>query len=399
MATLSVELELDHEIELGQQECCRIENEIMIIKEKIETASKESKIDLKSQIKSLDNKNKIANNKLKQLKVKQRKFENNHIQVEKDKSLFENSVDGYDIPDHPTISWNKLQSLGHVSNVASVSDVLSNHIYTTTTTTAAAENDSDEKESYRVVCISDTHGKHRDIPSLPSGDILIHAGDITETGELEQYEDFALWFSQLEQFKYKICIGGNHDITLHKEFYQEEGIFEYFHKWRKEPIDCDLVSSIIKNNPNFIYLEDEYIEINNIKIYGSPYQPEYGKWAFQLNRGKEIASKWHQIPQNINILITHGPPIGHGDYTNKNERSGCVDLYHEIITRIKPKFHIFGHTHEGYGITTNKKETDMLPSSSEDKIEKNHEMFFLNASTCDRSYQPINPPLVFDIVP
>lgn len=76
-------------------------------------------------------------------------------------------------------------------------------------------------------------------------------------------------------------------------------------------------------------------------------QPEFCDWAFNLPRGDKCLEKWKAIPTDTDILITHGPPIGHGDLCMTRERAGCVDLLHEIQTRIKPKYHVFGHIHEG----------------------------------------------------
>jgi hypothetical protein len=127
------------------------------------------------------------------------------------------------------------------------------------------------------------------------------------------------------------------------------------------------------------YLEDSSTVIEGISIYGSPWQPWFYDWAFNLQRGPEIRRKWEAIPANVDILITHGPPIGHGDECVSGQRAGCVDLLYEIQHRIKPKFHVFGHIHEGYGVTTDGTTT------------------FINASTCTIRYKPVNPPIVFDI--
>lgn len=108
-------------------------------------------------------------------------------------------------------------------------------------------------------------------------------------------------------------------------------------------------------------------------------QPEFYNWAFNLPRGEQCLAKWNQIPAEIDILITHGPPIGHGDLCSSGLRAGCVELLATVQERVKPKYHVFGHIHEGYGITSDGK------------------IFFVNASTCDVNYSPINPPVVFDI--
>jgi Icc-related predicted phosphoesterase len=98
---------------------------------------------------------------------------------------------------------------------------------------------------------------------------------------------------------------------------------------------------------NAIYLEDSYVTIENIKIYGSPWQPRFGKnWGFNLERGEELKEKWEKIPDDIDILITHGPPESILDKTDQGLSVGCDQLFEFVMEKIKPKIHIFGHIHE-----------------------------------------------------
>lgn len=130
---------------------------------------------------------------------------------------------------------------------------------------------------------------------------------------------------------------------------------------------------------NCTYLQDEGIELYGIKIYGSPWQPEFCKWAFNLPRGEECLQKWDHIPSDTDLLITHTPPLGHGDLCCSGVRAGCVELLSTVQKRVKPKYHVFGHVHEGYGITSDGK------------------IIYINASTCDINYLPQNLPICFDI--
>lgn len=130
---------------------------------------------------------------------------------------------------------------------------------------------------------------------------------------------------------------------------------------------------------NCIYLQDEGIELFGIKIYGSPWQPEFCKWAFNLKRGEECLQKWDHIPIDTDLLITHTPPLGYGDLCCSGVRAGCVELLSTVQKRVKPKYHVFGHVHEGYGITSDGK------------------IIYINASTCDINYLPQNLPICFDI--
>lgn len=121
------------------------------------------------------------------------------------------------------------------------------------------------------------------------------------------------------------------------------------------------------------------IELCGLKIFGTPWQPDFGQWAFNVPRGQQLLAKWNEIPEDVDILISHSPPLGHGDLCRSGQRAGCVELLATVQQRVKPKYHIFGHIHEGYGVTSDGK------------------IIFVNASTCDIRYLPINPPVVFDI--
>jgi Icc-related predicted phosphoesterase len=128
---------------------------------------------------------------------------------------------------------------------------------------------------------------------------------------------------------------------------------------------------------NVIYLNDSRCEINGIKIYGYPITPEFMDWAFNRKTGKEISQHWNKIPAETDILITHGPPFGILD-TNRNEyRTGCEDLL-ETVNKIQPKYHLFGHIHEAYGMVQNEKTT------------------FINASILDERYRIKNTPIQFE---
>lgn len=201
----------------------------------------------------------------------------------------------------------------------------------------------------RIVAISDTHGYHRKI-SVPDGDILIHAGDITSRGELSTLVDFNLWLGELPH-KYKVCIAGNHDFLAES--------------------DPELWHSTLTNS---FYLVDESVEIEGLVIWGSPYQPWFHNWAFNLARGAKLQEKWKMIPSNVDILLTHTPPFGVLDEVD-GRSVGCADL-RTRLKEISPKLHIFGHIHEGYG--------EMTAGKTK----------FVNASICDVGYLPSNKPVL-----
>jgi Icc-related predicted phosphoesterase len=207
----------------------------------------------------------------------------------------------------------------------------------------------------KFTAISDTHGKHQQL-SLPPGDVLIHAGDISGRGNEVEVIDFLNWFTT-QNFEHKILIAGNHD------FYFE-----------REP--ADQIKKILPKN--IIYLNDSGATINNIKIWGSPITPWFYNWAFNRHRGNEIKKHWDLIPGDTEILITHGPVYGILDNTNSGHSAGCEDLLNRV-NAIKPKLHICGHIHEAYGVIKKSGAT------------------FINASVLNERYELVNEPIIFEL--
>lgn len=188
----------------------------------------------------------------------------------------------------------------------------------------------------KITFISDTHTKHKQLDSyLPGGDILIHAGDFMNSG-YDEYEvrEFLDWFDNIKEYSTKTFIAGNHD--------------RYF---QNHP---DEVKILLNNHPALIYLQDSSFSIyksgETINIWGSPWQPYFHNWAFNLPRnGVELEKKWQMIPTNVDILITHGPAWGYVDQVKgQTEHLGC-ELLAKAIKDKKPKIHICGHVHSGYG--------------------------------------------------
>lgn len=213
----------------------------------------------------------------------------------------------------------------------------------------------------KIVCISDTHNCNEQI-SVPDGDILIHAGDATITGTVDEIVLFNEWFTNLPH-KYKVFVAGNHDW-----------LFETNNRFARNLLDKSI-----------IYLQDSSVEIEGLKIYGAPWQPRFFDWAFNLNRGAEMAEKWELIPDDVDVLITHGPPNGILDEVpRKNfiENTGCEELIKKVekLRLNNLKLHIFGHIHCGYGTT------------------EENGVTFVNASNCDESYEPTNPPIVIEML-
>jgi Icc-related predicted phosphoesterase len=208
----------------------------------------------------------------------------------------------------------------------------------------------------RITFISDTHGLHSHYDNLlDSGDVLIHAGDVSNIGKPTEIYDFLNWFSDVD-YTHKVFIAGNHD-------------------WGFEVMTE--IPEIFRDK-NVHYLFDSMVEIDGLKIYGSPWQPEFFDWAFNLPRmGKELEETWDRIPENLDVLVTHGPPWGILDVAPNNLNVGC-ELLQTKVTQVSPKIHVFGHIHGSYGQKTI------------DGVE------YINAAVLGESYKPKNKPVMID---
>ena len=188
----------------------------------------------------------------------------------------------------------------------------------------------------RITIISDTHQKHNQLNNdLPGGDLLLHAGDFMTSGYSKtEAEQFFKWY-EMRGYDNCVFIAGNHDRIM-----------------QDEP---EMMRGLLTGYKGIDYLEDETIIIESsdttrIKVYGSPWQPEFYDWAYNLPRnGEELKAKWDAIPEDTDILITHGPAWGFVDTVlGRNQHLGC-ELLAERIKTIRPKIHICGHIHSGNG--------------------------------------------------
>ncbi|KAK7481151.1 hypothetical protein BaRGS_00027584 [Batillaria attramentaria] len=236
----------------------------------------------------------------------------------------------------------------------------------------------------RFVCISDTHTQIEKLglDFVPPGDVLLHGGDFSNVGLPKDIKNFNEYLGRLPH-KRKVVIAGNHDLTMDLEMVRNsrqylERNFSIREKVFEEYLKQEGVENSRQLLTNCIYLEDSGVEICGVKIYGSPWQPEFGGWGFNLDRGAPLLEYWNKIPSDTDILITHGPPVGYGDLCFSGLRAGCVELLTTIQQRVKPRYHLCGHIHEDYGVTSDGYTT------------------FINASTCTLRYKPVNPPVVFD---
>lgn len=175
-----------------------------------------------------------------------------------------------------------------------------------------------------IVCLSDTHELHREV-DVPNGDILIHAGDFTMFSKsTAAILDFNKWLGELPH-RHKIVVPGNHEFFL-----------------EADPSKRNLIS-------NATVLIDEAIEIMGLKIWGSPITPLYGG-AFGRSSPKDRARLYAAIPDDVNVLVTHGGPYGVLDHSpGMLHHGGCPEL-REAVGRLKPQLHLFGHIHGAYGM-------------------------------------------------
>jgi Icc-related predicted phosphoesterase len=174
----------------------------------------------------------------------------------------------------------------------------------------------------RIVLISDTHGLHRKL-EVPSGDLLIHAGDFTFYSRPPSVvSDFDGWLGSLP-YRHKVVVPGNHEFVL------------------EEPRNQGALT-------NAALLIDSGVEVEGIRIWGSPVTPLYGG-AFGMSMAADRRTHWARIPEGLDILITHGPPLGILDHDPRSERrEGCPQLL-EAVFQARPRLHVFGHIHAGYG--------------------------------------------------
>jgi Icc-related predicted phosphoesterase len=208
----------------------------------------------------------------------------------------------------------------------------------------------------KICIISDTHNKHKRLAKLPEADVIIHCGDFTSMGHSHEIINFMEWYSKLP-FEYKIVVAGNHDWL-----FETNGIIA------REKVP-----------ENVIYLEDQEVIIDGIKFYGTPVSLPFMNWAF--NRPEEkLKQHWEAIPDDTDVLITHQPPFGIFDWSVYDKKqTGSPSLYFEVVERIKPKIHCFGHIHSGHGIKVIENTT------------------FVNASNLDEDYMCVYEPILIEI--
>jgi len=214
----------------------------------------------------------------------------------------------------------------------------------------------------KITAISDTHTKHNEVtPDLTGGDVLIHCGDFMSSGySKHEIMFFVEWLNE-QDYKHKIFIAGNHDR-----------LFE------SSP---NLCNEILEDYPDIIYLQDSEVVIDGVKFYGTPWTPEFCGWAFALPLYdiNNAVQRFSKIPEDTDVLISHGPAYMIRDYI-QGKNVGCRHLGNRI-NEVKPQYHVFGHIHEGYG----------------GMVAKNDKTVHLNVAVLNGHYNYTNKPVDFEI--
>lgn len=227
----------------------------------------------------------------------------------------------------------------------------------------------------RIVFVSDTHllDVIRQTPLvIPDGDVLVHCGDATMRGNYDEIALFATRFAA-HPHRHKIFVPGNHDCGFQEQL---------------EKFGPDALGSVDWAD----VLIDTGVTIDGVKFWGSPWQPEFCNWAFNLPRGPALKAHWDLIPQDVDVLVTHSPPMGVldrvwrvGKYDHKRkahrryqEHVGCADMM-QAVKRVKPRVHAFGHIHSDYGQCVVDGTT------------------FINCALADDSYHLTHAPIVIDL--
>lgn len=218
----------------------------------------------------------------------------------------------------------------------------------------------------RIVCISDTHGT---FPELPDGDILVHTGDFSGGRfPIASIAAHGNWFADLletKSYKRVLVVAGNHDVPFERE--------------------PSVARASLEVDGRITYLQDSGVEIDGVRFWGSPWQPEFFDWAFNLPRGEKLREKWDLIPDDTDVLLTHGPPHGILDLcpsmkdSTKNVHVGCQELRGRV-DQVRPALHVFGHIHEGAGVY------------------RGAETLYVNAARMTGSYTPANPIRTIDLI-
>jgi len=176
----------------------------------------------------------------------------------------------------------------------------------------------------KITCISDTHQHHKKI-KMPDCDMIIHAGDFTYHGEMEEVLKFLNWYREQDS-KYKLLVCGNHEVEISKQ--------------------TDVLKTLCKDR-DIILLDNSYTIIEGHTIFGSPYSRKFGRWAYMADE-VDLSRIYDTILPDTSILITHGPAYKQLDFC-PGGHVGSTALEHRLTQLSNLKLHVTGHIHESRG--------------------------------------------------
>ena len=273
---------------------------------------------------------------------------------------------------------------------------------------------------------------------LPKADVLIHAGDLTATGTVEEHRS-AIELLEGVDAELKIVIPGNHDMTLHRDYCTGKLGEPIFWCPRYDEKKLDGIEEMYRGGKaresGIVYMVEEY-RVFRLRsgvvfgVYANCWQPEFCNWGFNYERSqdrfnvKDAGKKGEEgneggfvapcpVPDEVDVIVTHGPPMGLLDKTKGGENVGCEHL-RRAVEKVKPRMHVFGHIHEAWGAVkmdweSKKEEGVKIPEEKEvvesmgihvdaTQMRSGKETLFVNASIMDLDYEPEQPPWVVDLM-
>lgn len=226
----------------------------------------------------------------------------------------------------------------------------------------------------KIAAISDIHNRQEKMKPIEPVDLIIVAGDYTGQGLTSEVKNFHRWLNK-QPAKHKLVVQGNHELYVESAFTNAKATAQE---------EC----------PDVIFVEHELVVIEGIKIFCSAWTPYFHRWAYNAHRSLGeaqhdqlpfIKDKWDDIPMDIDVLVTHGPPRGildqvyYVDGVTPRDRVGCDHLLEKLVQIPTLKHHIFGHIHSSHG-------------EMEFKGIK-----FYNVSICGETYYPDYEPTYFEV--
>jgi Icc-related predicted phosphoesterase len=240
--------------------------------------------------------------------------------------------------------------------------------------------DGADEGAVRLVFISDTHEMHEAV-RIPPCDILVHCGDATGVGRVDQLERFAAWCRKLKRrgdVREVVFVAGNHDILL--DAAHPLTVKSGLHTRALEALD------------GVTYLRDQAATIFGVRFYGSPWTPKFYDWAFMLVDEADGERVFSRVPAGMDVLVTHGPPHRMMDECPDGRRVGSISLL-AVTTTQAPRIHAFGHIHHSYG---SEWDAGWLGDGDVPRLPDGGRCW-INASICTEAYKPTNAPIVVDL--